>query len=173
MRQHVLLILLCLLITVNVVLFAVYFGVFDNKPTTTRSSTLHCPVPGRYCRQGKVIKIKNQYLGLGFNVPADAPVTAVLAGGAFAGKVLFSDELGGQTHPSITLKSDKGDFEVYYTYVGSLADFRRVVKQGDELIKVQSDSLGAVSANLLIRVFRVDANKKTALPLEAKDFASL
>jgi hypothetical protein len=172
MRLRILLILLCLLIAVNAVLFAVYFGVFNNKTIPARSFTLHCPVPGRYCRQGKVIKIKNQYLGLGFNVPADAPVTAVLAGGAFAGKVLFSDELGGQTHPSITLKSEQGDLEVYYAYVGSMADFRRVVKRGEQLTKLQSGSLGAVSANLLIRVFRVDANKKTALPLEAKDFAN-
>ena len=130
---------------------------------------LRCPAPKEYCTQGKILKVKDQFAGIGYSVPADTPLYAVFSGGLRPGWVVSSNG----RKPLIILENKDKQIEAVYQITGPDYTRYEAVAQGGKIGEAREGSIDQTGANLIITIRRMNAKTNPLIPLEASDFIPL
>jgi hypothetical protein len=143
------------------------FGITNKTSKTSLTTTFACPIPQTYCHKGKLIKVKDNYVGIGYQLPAGTPIYAIIDGGTKGGGVVFSEELGGKRFPSIVLEDQT--YRVNYIFIGNDYLSRIMATKGQELIKTNSGNIANFDINLLITVYKLIDGKLERLSLTTEE----
>lgn len=162
-----------LLLIIGILLLNIYLTsrqtVKKSPPQTPSLPLLLCPVPTEYCAQGKIIKVKGQFAGIGFSVPVGTPIFAVFNGGLRPGWVAFSNG----RKPLIILENKQKQMEAVYQITGP--DFAQydAVKQGGKIGEAREGNIDQFGVNLIISIRRLDKKTNSIIPIKTSNFIPL
>jgi len=167
MKRPLILVPLALLV-INICLFGYYFFFLRSVGgRKIEGQTLFCPVPKEYCASGKVIRIKGNYVGVGYQVPEGTPILAVLSGQVKGSGVTYRQNVGGGRYPGLSLTNFDSGLKVYYVLTGE--DFLGLVNvdKGEQILSARKGEIANFKVNLLVSI--VDDNQKE-IELSPRDF---
>lgn len=157
-----------------IVTISLFFANFASRQTAKQNPSqaaslplLQCPVPKEYCAKGKIIKVKDQFAGIGYTVPADTPLYAVFSGGLRPGWVTSSNG----RKPLIILENIEKQMEAVYQITGPDFTQYEAVKQGGKIAEAQEGNIDQSGANLIISIRRLDNKTNSIIPVN-NTFAS-
>jgi len=154
-KKVVLFFSLLLLLIIGFELF-VLFG--PKKPTTSKISYA-CPVPTQYCKQGKVIKVNGKYFGLGYTLPVDTPIYAIINGQTRGGRTSFSPQIGKGTYPNIILYNFETNYEVVYILTNNDYQGLTDVKKAAQIDRSRQGKIANYDYNLILKIYNKDNNQ--------------
>lgn len=165
MRLKLPLIILVVLILTNIGLAV--FLLSGNKKS--KKIEFLCPLPKEYCSSGKVIKFDNHYFGIGYKVPAEVPIRAIVSGQVKGGRVTYSSKLGSGKFPTILINSTNKAYEITYVLTGG--DYQNLVdvKAGETLDKTREGEIAKFGVNLLVIIDTFKNGQSETLNLKPGD----
>jgi hypothetical protein len=170
--KRILFILLLTLFLIVIFLFLAYLTYFSlQKNSLVALSLPHlvCPVPKEYCAQGKIIKVKDQFVGIGYTIPADTPLFAVFSGGLRPGWVASSNG----RKPLIMLENKEKKMEAVYQITGKDFTLYEVVTQGGKIAEAREGRIDQSGLNLIISIRHLDNKTNPIIPINVSDFFPL
>lgn len=140
--------------------------------STSFPNTYNCPVPKDYCRQGRIIKVEGQIMGIGFQLPKNTPIYPVFKGSIRTGGTVYLKKLGGERFPTLTIVDEVNQREVVYTFTGK--DYLSTDKiAGETILQAREGQIANFGVNLLINAYKIEGKERQQIPLTVKDFNNL
>jgi len=130
---------------------------------------LQCPVPKAYCTKGKVIKVKEQFAGIGYSVPVGTPLYAIFSGGLRPGWIASSNG----RKPLIVLENKEKQMEAVYQITGLDFTQYEAVQQGGKIGEAREGSIEQSDVNLVISIYSLDNKTNTIMSVTTSDFIPL
>lgn len=146
------------------------FWYFSQKQNTSKPAEFFCPVPRKYCKTAKELKVGGRYFGLGYNLPSNTPIYAMFDGKIRDGVIMLAPQAGGGTYPVYSLT--KNDKSITVTYISS--DIKSFVDttsvRRKEIFKLSGNNIASSSSNLIIRAYRIIDGKSETIKLTPAEF---
>lgn len=164
-KRSIIILVLILIVTILILVVYLFFpfqkiSLFIKYP---------CPVPKKYCRLGKIIRIERNYIGIGYRLPENTSMLAIVDGASRGGRLNFNPKYGEGTYSTIVI-SQNGSTEVDYIYSGK--DFQNFgkVAVGEEIGKTTEGAISDFDVNLIIRLRQNSPGKSEIIELTPANF---
>ena len=160
-------ILFVLLSSIFLILLYIYF-------LNIRASKLQisCPVPAEYCSRGQVLERNGGYFAIGYKLPLNTPIFAVLDGYVKGGRSGMSTSAGHKIYPNLILVTNNPKYNAFYVITGDDYLETKAIKAGEIITGARKDEIGDFKEiNLIFYLTRdTDENKREKVFLQPKDF---
>ncbi len=149
----------CILIIVNLLLVYSYLRLKQQKKTVQPHvlSQFPCPLPASYCSSYREVKAHGQFYGIAWDLPPGTPVHSLFAGPIFPVRAPVWPSF---VHPGLSLESLDKKWRAIYVFTGpDVIRYTVAWAPGETLLNAREGSIASFGANLVLRIYRMDAEQ--------------
>lgn len=163
----------CILVAVNLLLVYVYFRLGQQKKPVQPQTLpqFPCPLPASYCSSYREVKANGRFYGIAWSLPPGTPVYSLFAGPIFPVRAPAWPSF---VHPGLSLESVDKKWRAIYVFTGpDVIRYTVAWAPGETLLNAREGSIASFEANLVLRLYRMDAEQAQIQTSEQFRFQSL
>lgn len=168
-----LMLVVCILVAVNLLLVYVYFRLGQQKKPVQPQTLpqFPCPLPASYCSSYREVKANGRFYGIAWSLPPGTPVYSLFAGPIFPVRAPAWPSF---VHPGLSLESVDKKWRAIYVFTGpDVIRYTVAWAPGETLLNAREGSIASFEANLVLRLYRMDAEQAQIQTSEQFRFQSL
>ena len=152
-------IVVCILVSVNLLLVYAYFRLDQQKKPTQPHPLpqFPCPLPASYCSSYREVKANGRFYGIAWSLPPGTPVYSLFAGPILPVRVPAWPSF---VHPGLSLESLDKKWRAIYVFTGhDVMRYTVARAPGETLLKAREGSVASFEANLVLRLYRMNGEQ--------------